>query len=535
MHLASIVVLKAAGAFWKGNIDLSNDNSDAWRLKMQRNLLVLAGLALGALFLAVQSWAQCPEDPNDNGICDTLYVEIWPEDQSIWAFPHYARFPIRVTNDIPDPEVDSIAGIVVPLSFVSSNYSADVRIEAARNTADLYPFPDLDNSIFRHLPSMADPQERNFMMDYAEQMIGLEWDTRILDIGTEDHFWLSTVPTGTPDRRFPGGSRVLTATMTFTIEDDTTTICMDTCFWPPTGRLAFSRMDAVTYFPRHFLPVCQTFCIGTPPYFLDWPSDQHHNTNGPSSELHFEAAGYGVFELVSVAIEFVGDGVGNASFSWVSGLGTPHVEGGVEYDVIDHCQAGGYIRIGVQDRCERWGYRSFNVELSNDPPVLTSPDTWSALAGHTMRLEVSASDPDEHTAAIELEGFWYEPDSLQQPINPPSFDGGNPRLFSWAPTEAETGTWIASFSATDPCGEVDSHQLSIEVGLLYCGDCNADGEINLADVVFLVADLFKDGPSPDPVCRGDGNCSGVRDVGDVVLLINYLFKYGQAPCFECCP
>jgi hypothetical protein len=136
---------------------------------------------------------------------------------------------------------------------------------------------------------------------------------------------------------------------------------------------------------------------------------------------------------------------------------------------------------------------------------------------------------------IEFDGFWYEPDSLQPPTNAPSFDGGNPGFFSWAPTETETGTWIASFSATDPCGAVSTHQLSIQVGIPYCGDCTGEGEINLGDVIYLLADLFRDGPPPDPVCKGDANCSGYRDVGDVVVLINYLFKYGQAPCFECCP
>ncbi|MGB2805507.1 MAG: hypothetical protein WBD64_11505, partial [Candidatus Zixiibacteriota bacterium] len=98
---------------------------------MKRNLLVLTCLVLGALFLVGQSWAACPEDPNDNGICDTLYVEIWPGDDWPSGFPHFVRFPIRVTNDIPDPDIDSIAGMVVPLSFASTNPLANAQIEAA--------------------------------------------------------------------------------------------------------------------------------------------------------------------------------------------------------------------------------------------------------------------------------------------------------------------------------------------------------------------------------------------------------------------
>jgi len=198
----------------------------------------------------------CPgQDWGDNGDCDSLILEVYPPDEHQAPFPVQVRFPMRVTNDIPNPYIDSIAGIVMPLCFTSSNPTANALLPAEKNHTDLYPFPNLENSIFRHMPGMADPQERNFMMDYAEQMTGLEWDTRILDLGGGIHFWFSIVPTGTADQRFPGGSRVLVATMTFSL-DDTSTICIDTCFWPPTGRPGFSRSDAVTYFPRINMPYC---------------------------------------------------------------------------------------------------------------------------------------------------------------------------------------------------------------------------------------------------------------------------------------
>ncbi|MGB2982041.1 MAG: dockerin type I repeat-containing protein, partial [Candidatus Zixiibacteriota bacterium] len=85
------------------------------------------------------------------------------------------------------------------------------------------------------------------------------------------------------------------------------------------------------------------------------------------------------------------------------------------------------------------------------------------------------------------------------------------------------------------CGAGVTHQLTIQVGTPYCGDCTGDGDINLGDVVYLIGYLYKQGPPPDPLCRGDVNADGSRDVGDVVLLINYLFKSSFAPCFDCCP
>jgi len=113
----------------------------------------------------------------DNGVPDTLYLEVYPGDDGLYGFPADVRLNLRVSNDIPDPDIDSIAGIVVPLSFTSTNPWANAQIQPAKNNTDLYPFPDLNNSIFRHMPDMNTATERNWMMDYAEQGIGLDWDT----------------------------------------------------------------------------------------------------------------------------------------------------------------------------------------------------------------------------------------------------------------------------------------------------------------------------------------------------------------------
>ncbi|MFQ6002663.1 MAG: hypothetical protein ACE5KJ_02850, partial [Candidatus Zixiibacteriota bacterium] len=47
---------------------------------MKRNLLLLAVMVVAALFYTSQTWGGpppvvCPDDPEDYGICDTLYVE----------------------------------------------------------------------------------------------------------------------------------------------------------------------------------------------------------------------------------------------------------------------------------------------------------------------------------------------------------------------------------------------------------------------------------------------------------------------------
>jgi hypothetical protein len=65
--------------------------------------------------------------------------------------------------------------------------------------------------------------------------------------------------------------------------------------------------------------------------------------------------------------------------------------------------------------------------------------------------------------------------------------------------------------------------------MVNAGDCNADGVIDVGDVVYLVNFLYKSGSPPDPLEAGDTNCDDVVNVGDVVYLVNYLFKGGLPP------
>jgi hypothetical protein len=212
------------------------------------------------------------------------------------------------------------------------------------------------------------------------------------------------------------------------------------------------------------------------------------------------------------------------------------VEGYVTYDVTDHCQDGGTMNLAAEDPYGAVDSCSFDIVLVNNPPFLNLADTWRALAENfTMALRVSASDPDGDPVTIQLEEYWYEPDSLQPPVNPPSYDGGNPGLLTWVPMEADTGIWIFSFSATDTCGEAVTDQIAIQVGMPFCGDCTNDGGIDVSDIICIRSYLFNYGPAPDPLCKGDANCSGLVDAGDMVYLINYFFRYGPAPCFDCCP
>jgi hypothetical protein len=64
---------------------------------------------------------------------------------------------------------------------------------------------------------------------------------------------------------------------------------------------------------------------------------------------------------------------------------------------------------------------------------------------------------------------------------------------------------------------------------ILAGDANDDGQINVADAVYVINFVFKGGAPPVPYAAGDANCDTQVNVGDAVYLINFVFKGGPTP------
>ncbi|NMC44452.1 MAG: hypothetical protein GYA46_11090 [candidate division Zixibacteria bacterium] len=62
------------------------------------------------------------------------------------------------------------------------------------------------------------------------------------------------------------------------------------------------------------------------------------------------------------------------------------------------------------------------------------------------------------------------------------------------------------------------------------GDANADGLVNIADVMFLVQYAFRAGATPRLIEAADANCDGKVNIGDAVYLAGFIFRGGPAPC-----
>jgi hypothetical protein len=66
-----------------------------------------------------------------------------------------------------------------------------------------------------------------------------------------------------------------------------------------------------------------------------------------------------------------------------------------------------------------------------------------------------------------------------------------------------------------------------------CDGPNGSDGYNVADVVYLIAYIFKGGAPPVSEQAGDINCDGSIDLGDAVYLIDFIFRGGAAPCGGC--
>lgn len=86
--------------------------------------------------------------------------------------------------------------------------------------------------------------------------------------------------------------------------------------------------------------------------------------------------------------------------------------------------------------------------------------------------------------------------------------------------------------ATVPQFETNNWEIynNYRVQKLYChGDLDASGEINIADLTYLVDYLFRGGPAPDPLLLGDCDCDGQVNIADLTYLVDYLFRGGPPP------
>jgi hypothetical protein len=61
------------------------------------------------------------------------------------------------------------------------------------------------------------------------------------------------------------------------------------------------------------------------------------------------------------------------------------------------------------------------------------------------------------------------------------------------------------------------------------GDANGDARVNVADAIWIIYELFINGPASTCPIAKDANSDGAYDLGDPTYIINYRFLEGAEP------
>jgi len=100
----------------------------------------------------------------------------------------------------------------------------------------------------------------------------------------------------------------------------------------------------------------------------------------------------------------------------------------------------------------------------------------------------------------------------------------------WDPYDSLAGYWRVFAVLDTTTVHVQDGSLSISGGYV-CGniDGDAEGVIDISDLVYLVDYMFLAGPAPEALMAADCNGDGAVDISDLVWLVDYMFTGGPSP------
>ncbi|EQB62961.1 MAG: NHL repeat containing protein [candidate division Zixibacteria bacterium RBG-1] len=127
--------------------------------------------------------------------------------------------------------------------------------------------------------------------------------------------------------------------------------------------------------------------------------------------------------------------------------------------------------------------------------------------------------------------------ALDPPPHSSFHDSGNGSgVFTFTPDYTQSGIYNVTFIACDTVAcDSETVEITVLCGETKRGDPTGNGNINLADIIYLVNFIFKGGPAPIPEkCDGDANNDGKVNLADIIFLVNFVFKDAPAPVPPTC-
>jgi len=114
------------------------------------------------------------------------------------------------------------------------------------------------------------------------------------------------------------------------------------------------------------------------------------------------------------------------------------------------------------------------------------------------------------------------------------FNGSDGWSYFWNASSKPEGAYLLAAIAVDVVGHIGEGISWIKrqcTSTYLEGDANSSGEVDIDDIIYIVAYIFAGGPVPVPeLLAGDANCSDSIDIDDIVYLVAYIFGGGPEPC-----
>ncbi len=171
-----------------------------------------------------------------------------------------------------------------------------------------------------------------------------------------------------------------------------------------------------------------------------------------------------------------------------------------------------------------------NVVGENYAPQFASsqPRVFVVSSGQALTFQPAIDDPDPCTD-YRFSYFW---DSQQDP-EPPGWLDSLTGEFHYEGMPSDTGLYHFDIVVNE-AGFADTMGFYIyHFDSFTCGDINHSGEIEIADLTWLVSYIFQSGPPPVTLDAGNTDCQPGINVADLTYLVNFVFRNGPAPCDSC--
>jgi len=236
-----------------------------------------------------------------------------------------------------------------------------------------------------------------------------------------------------------------------------------------------------------------------------------------------------------------------------SGLQTYFLNNGDEFD-FDFMNDPNYfdIRRWLEDE-----ERSVMLGLGGVPGLWMAVDGFQDWRQEDSTYQVRVSNPESGTlvnysirnqsgySELYFNGRWHQVDlmvsmlardwTVSRTMFGFDLNGADGWSYSWTPTGVYEDSLYFIHATTKDASNIRGYSTSLFqyncTEDYVAGDYDDNGEIDIADLTYLINFIINEGPAPiGGAGRADSNCDNYINVSDIVYFMNYIFGSSDEPC-----